>query len=79
MFIEKHLSKFQCGFRKAIDIGKVSGPLLRDLSKAVDCLSRELITAKLNAYGFSFNSLKLINNYLSQRKQRTKINHFYSP
>ena len=36
------------------------------------------MTAKLNAYGFSFNLLKLINNYLSQRNQRTKINHSYS-
>ena len=31
----------------------------------------------LNAYGFGFDSLKLINNYLSHRKQRTEINHSY--
>ena len=40
-------------------------------------VSHKLITAKLNVFGFRFNSLKLINNYLSHRKQRTKINHFY--
>ena len=40
-------------------------------------VSHKLITAKLNVYGFGFNSLKLINNYISHIKQRTKINHFY--
>lgn len=38
-------------------------------------MSHELITAKLNSRGFSFNSLNLTKNYLSHRKQRTKINH----
>ena len=38
----------------------------------------ELLIAKLNAYGFSLNALKLIHNYLSNRKQRTKINSSYS-
>ena len=46
------------------------GTLLTDLS-------HKLITTKLNVYGFGFNSLKLISNYLSHRKQRTKINSFY--
>ena len=41
-------------------------------------VSHKLRTAKLNVYGFDFNSLKLINNYLLHRKKkRTKINHFY--
>ena len=40
--------------------------------------SHKLITANLNAYGFGFNSLKLINDSLSQRKQTIKINHFCS-
>ena len=47
---------------------------MTDISNVFDCLSHELITAKLNVYGFGFNSLKLINNYLSRIKQRTKIN-----
>ena len=37
----------------------------------------KLKTVKLNVYGFGFNPLELINNYLSHRKQRTKINQFY--
>ena len=48
----------------------LDGPL-----KKYDCLSHKLIAAKVNAYGFGFNSLNLVNNYLSHRKQRTKLNH----
>ena len=51
----------------------VFGALLTDLSKAFDCLSHDLLVAKLNAYGFSMAALRLIQNYLSNRKQRTKI------
>ena len=51
---------------------------MTDLSKAFDCLSHELLIAKLEAYGFDEKSLKLIYNYLSNRKQRVKINDLYS-
>ena len=51
---------------------------LTDLSKAFDCLSHELLIAKLEAYGFDKKSLTLILNYLSSRKQRVKINDSYS-
>ena len=61
--------------KKNFDKGKVFGALLTYLSKAFDCVSHELITAKLNSCGFSFNSLNLTKNYFSHRKQRTKINH----
>ena len=57
---------------------KVFQALLIDLSKAFDCLSYELITAKLNAYGFSLPPLKLIHDYLSNRQQRAKINHVFT-
>ena len=52
--------------------------LLTDLSKAIDCLNHELRTAKLNAYGFTLPALRLIHDYLSNRKQRTKIDDNYS-
>ena len=51
---------------------------MTDLSKSFDCLSHELLIAKLEAYGFDEKSLKLIYNYLSNRKQRVKINDSYS-
>ena len=44
-----------------------------DLSKAYDCIFHEFLIAKLHSYGVTKNSLKLILNYLSRRKQRTKI------
>ena len=65
-------------WKNEVDKGKVFGALLTDLSKAFDCLSHELIIAKLNAYGFSLSASKLVHNYLSKRQQRTKINQSYS-
>ena len=63
---------------KCCDKWKVFGVLLTDLSKAFDCLSHELIIAKLNAYRFNLPALKLMHSYLSHRKQCTKVNHAYS-
>ena len=36
--------------RKSLDNGRTSAALLTDLSKAFDCLPRELLIAKLHAY-----------------------------
>ena len=49
-----------------------------DLSKAYDCLRHDLMVAKLEACGISKESLQLISDYLSYRKQRTKIDSAYS-
>ena len=65
-------------WKRAVDNGKVFGILLTDLSKAFDCISHELLPAKLHAYGFSLSALRLIHSYLKNRKQRTKINSSYS-
>ena len=59
-------------WKNEVDKGKVFGALLTDLPKAFDCLSHELIIAKLNACRFSLSALKLVHNYLSKRQQRTK-------
>ena len=64
--------------KKALDQGNEYRALLTDLSKAFDCLPHDLIVAKLQAYGFSIDSLKLINSYLTEGKQRVKINHQFS-
>ena len=42
-----------------------TGILLTDLTKAFDSLSHDLLVAKLNSYGFSILSLKMINDYLN--------------
>ena len=64
--------------KKALDQGNEYGALLTELFKAFDCLPRDLRVAKLHAYGFSIDSLKLINSYLTERKQRVKINDQFS-
>ena len=56
-------------WRKAIDHKQHAGGILTDLSKAFDCLNHDLLIAKLHAYNFDENSLKLIYSYLSERKQ----------
>ena len=65
-------------WKKALDNRKIAGALLTDLSKAFDCLNHELLIAKLEAYGFHHSALTYIFSYLSDRKQRTKVNKFLS-
>ena len=55
-------------WKRSVDTGKAFGTLLTDLSKAFDCLDYVLLVAKLNAPGFSLTALRLIHDYLSQRK-----------
>ena len=49
-----------------------------DLSKAFDCLQHDFIIAKLHAYGFEIQALKLIYSYLSNRFQSVKVKDTYS-
>ena len=65
-------------WRESLDQGGTYGALLTDLSKAFDCLPHKLIIAKVYAYRVDMPSLKLINSYLSKRRQRIKINDVYS-
>ena len=64
--------------KKALDNNEYCGLLLTDLSKAFDCVNHDLLIAKLHAYNFDQNALVLIHSYLSERKQRTKINSSFS-
>ena len=63
---------------KSIDKGRKTGVFMMDLSNAFDCISHNLLIAKIHAYGFENHSLKLIHNYLNGRKQKIKINSKYS-
>ena len=60
-------------WKKCINRGKVFGAFLMELSKAFDCFQHELLTLKLNAYGFNLPALHLLYDYLSNRKQRIKM------
>ena len=58
-------------WRKALDEKKVGGAIITNLSKAFDCLSNELLIAKVQTYGFDECALKYIYDYLKGRMQRT--------
>ena len=62
----------------SVENGKAFGALLTDLSKYFDCPDHELLIAKLKPHHFSLLELKLVNDYLSNRKQRKKINGSHS-
>ena len=85
-YTEKNLSHISCGFRKAhstqcalfkllqswqkeLDNGCFVGTVLMELSKAYDRIPHELLVAKLKSYGI----VRLLFDYLTNRKQRTKI------
>ena len=61
-----------------LDKEKCFAALLTDLSETLDRLSRELLKAKLQVCSFDLPTLKLIQRYLSKRKQRTKFDTTYS-
>ena len=91
---EHFLSPYLCGYRKGfstqflispiekwrkyLDNKGYTGAVLMDLSKAFDTINHELLIAKLHAYGFSKDSLKILLSCLSDRWQRTKINLSFS-
>ena len=50
-----------------------------DLSKAFDMLPHSLIIQKLAKYGADDNTLSLIKDYLTDRKQRVKLAGTFSP
>jgi len=72
------LTKLLENWKAILDKKGYSGVVLMDLSKAFDTINHELLIAKLYYYGFSKSSLKLINNYLSDRWQHVKINTSFS-
>ena len=52
--------------------------LFMGISKAFDAINHDLLLAKLKAYGFSLNAVKLMRRYLKNRKQQVQINNKFS-
>ena len=65
-------------WKEALDIRNIAGALLTDFSKAFDCLNHELLIVKLEAYGVHHSALTYIFSYLSDGKQCTKVNNYFS-
>ena len=67
------LLKMLESFKEALDKGNSVSAIFMDLSKAFDTLNIDLLIAKLEAYGFSVNSLSSIHSYLNKRLQKTNV------
>ena len=65
-------------WKHALDKGKKVSTIFMGISKAFDTVNHNLLLAKLNAYGFSFNAIKFIQSYLLERFQRVNINSNFS-
>ena len=57
---------------------KFCKPFLSNETNNYDCVNHDLIIAKLEAYRVGQNSLRLIQNYLSQRQQRVEVGSSFS-
>ena len=65
-------------WKKVFDNNNVFGALLTDLTKAFNCICHDLLVAELNGYILALPDLKMIQEYLQNQKQRTKIGPSYS-
>ena len=72
------LFKLLQAWQKELDNSGFIGTILMDLSKAYDCLPRNLLIAKLGEYDLDRSSLRLLMDYLNSRKQQTKVGTSYS-
>ena len=64
--------------RKLLDKGGTFGTLLADLSKVFDYMTHDLLIANLHALNFDMTGLNMIFDYLTERRQKVKINSSFS-
>ena len=62
-------------WKQSLNKNKFVLAVLMDLSKAFDCIPRELLIAKMHAYGSDLNSLTFFYSHLKNRKQNVTVNN----
>ena len=75
-FIKNHNAQYLLlktieNWKKQFDNGEKVRVIFMDLSKAFDTINHSLLLAKLNAYGFSNQALRLLQSYFCSRFQRS--------
>ena len=60
-------------WKRTLDNHECVAAILRDLSKAFDCLPHDLLKAELKAYGLSAGTVDLLDSYFTNRQQRVKL------
>ena len=65
-------------WKKVLDKGGYICAIFMDLSKAFDTLNHNLLIAKLGADGFETDALRYMKSYLTNRKQRVRVNKTFS-
>ena len=65
-------------WRRTLEKREYISALFMDLSKAFDTINHDLLIAKLKAYGFSKETVKLMKSYLKNNKQKVQVNKRFS-
>jgi len=58
----------------SLNIKTLVGGLFCDLQKAFDCVDHDILLSKMNFYGITGSTGKLMKSYLRQRYQRVAVN-----
>ncbi len=61
-------------WKTVLDRGQHVDVVMMDLSKAFDAIPHSILLTKLHSYGLSKNACEMIKSYLTNHKQRVKIN-----
>ena len=65
-------------WKNTLDKGGFICAIFMDLSKAFDSMNHDLLIAKLGAYGFQEDVLVFMKSYFMNRKQRIRVNSYFS-
>uniref|UniRef100_A0AAR2J957 Reverse transcriptase domain-containing protein n=1 Tax=Pygocentrus nattereri TaxID=42514 RepID=A0AAR2J957_PYGNA len=70
---ETAICYFLEGVKSKLDKGGVIGAVFLDLKRAFDTVNHKVLLSKLSCFNFSIDSVKWMNSYISNRKQRVRI------